>query len=373
MNGFKSFFLTITILILVFFNIFLFFDGKTLKSEVQSLKFRLNKTKPLLQIPSSSSKEVTAVNIFNTVSPSVVFITNIQFRRSFFSLNAYKIPKGSGTGFIWDRKGRIVTNYHVIESAEEIEVTLSNHSTWAAEIVGVAPEKDIAVLRIKAPIELLKPLSIGESANLLVGQTVYAIGNPFGLDQTMTSGIISALNREIESVSGRTIQGVVQTDAAINPGNSGGPLLNSQGKLIGMNTAIYSPAGVNSGIGFAVPVDTVSKVVPQIIVYGKLIKPGMDITVADQRVADRLGIKGVLVLNVYHGGNAYQANIKGTEMRRGNIVLGDIIVKIGKYNISNYNSYLNALDNFKVGDTVELKIIRNRQIRTKRIKLKAQR
>lgn len=182
-------------------------------------------------------------SLFRAASPSVVFITNIELRRSLFNLNVAEIPKGTGSGFVWDKKGRIVTNFHVIEDANSVEVTLADHSTWRASLVGVAPDKDLAVLQIAAPAEALFPLAVGESHNLLVGQKVFAIGNPFGLDQTITGGIVSALGREIQSVTGRTIQGVIQTDAAINPGNSGGPLLDSAGRLIGVNTAIYSPSG----------------------------------------------------------------------------------------------------------------------------------
>jgi S1-C subfamily serine protease len=372
MNGLKFFFVTAILFILVAVNGFLIIDNKELKKEIKQLKNLIEENKPITKIATDNLSELTAVNIFKSASPSVVFITSIELRTSFFSLNVYKIPKGTGTGFVWDKEGRIVTNYHVIENAGQVEVTLYDHSVWSGEIIGVAPEKDLAVLKINAPKNLLKPLSIGESSNLSVGQQVFAIGNPFGLDQTMTSGIISALNREIESVSGRTIQGVIQTDAAINPGNSGGPLLNSKGQLIGINTAIYSPVGVNSGIGFAVPVNTITKVIPQLIVYGRLIKPGLDIAVADQRVANRLGIKGVLIVDVYKGGNAHRAGLRGTEIRYGEIVLGDIIIAIDNYSISNYNDYLNALDNFKVGDTVTVAFIRNKKRHSVKIKLKAQ-
>ncbi|MDH3393082.1 MAG: trypsin-like peptidase domain-containing protein, partial [Desulfobulbaceae bacterium] len=186
-----------------------------------------------------ASDEQNTIDLFRAASPSVVFITNIELRRNLFSLNVAEIPKGTGSGFVWDKMGRIVTNFHVIEDANSVEVTLADHSTWKASLVGVAADKDLAVLQIAAPAEVLSPLAVGESHNLLVGQKVFAIGNPFGLDQTITAGIVSALGREIQSVTGRTIQGVIQTDAAINPGNSGGPLLDSAGRLIGVNTAIY--------------------------------------------------------------------------------------------------------------------------------------
>ena len=207
-----------------------------------------------------ASDEQNTIELFRASSPSVVYITNIERRRNLFSLNVDEIPKGTGSGFVWDKQGRIVTNFHVIEDASSVEVTLADHSTWKASLVGVSPDKDLAVLQIGASADALHPLAIGESNDLQVGQKVFAIGNPFGLDQTLTAGIVSALGREIKAVTGRTIQGVIQTDAAINPGNSGGPLLDSGGRLIGVNTAIYSPSGGSSGIGFAVPVEEVSRV-----------------------------------------------------------------------------------------------------------------
>jgi S1-C subfamily serine protease len=234
--------------------------------------------------------EKNTIELFEATSEAVVYITSIELRRNIFSLNIYEIPQGTGSGFIWDKEGRIVTNYHVIEDANRVEVTLSDHSTWKGIVVGVAPDKDIAVLQISAPPEKLSPIAIGESSNLRVGQKVFAIGNPFGLDHTMTTGIVSALGREIQSATGRTIQDVIQTDAAINPGNSGGPLMDSAGRLIGVNTAIFSPTGASAGIGFAVPVDIVNRVVPEIIKYGRAIRPGLGVSIANESIARRLGI-----------------------------------------------------------------------------------
>ncbi|PIY20713.1 MAG: 2-alkenal reductase, partial [Deltaproteobacteria bacterium CG_4_10_14_3_um_filter_60_8] len=196
-----------------------------------------------------AADERNTIDLFQLAAPAVVYITSIEVRRSLFSLNVYEIPQGTGSGFVWDNDGHIVTNFHVIGGASRVEVTLADRSTWEGVLVGAAPDKDLAVLRIKAPAAQLKPILVGESANLQVGQKVFAIGNPFGLDQTITSGIVSALGREIKTENGRTIQGVIQTDAAINPGNSGGPLLDSAGRLIGVNTAIFSPSGASSGIG----------------------------------------------------------------------------------------------------------------------------
>jgi S1-C subfamily serine protease len=302
--------------------------------------------------------EKNTIELFETASPSVVYITTIELRRSLFSLNIYEIPQGTGSGFIWDKEGHIVTNYHVIEGASRVEVTLADHSTWKGIVIGVAPDKDIAVLKIAAPPDKLKPILIGESGNLKVGQKVFAIGNPFGLDQTMTTGIVSALGREIKSVTGRTIQGVIQTDAAINPGNSGGPLLDSAGRLIGVNTAIYSPSGASAGIGFAVPVDIVNRVVPEIIRYGRVIRPGLGVTVANDRIAERLGIKGVLLINVQRNSAAEQAGLRGT-LRVGNeIILGDIIESVNGNPVSSYDDLRNELDKYHVGDEVTLGILR---------------
>ena len=306
-----------------------------------------------------AADEQNTIDVFSNASPSVVYITSIGLRRSFFSLNAYEIPQGTGSGFIWDKEGRIVTNYHVIKDANRVEVTLSDQSSWKGILVGVAPDKDIAVLQIAAPSESLTTIPIGESDTLQVGQKVYAIGNPFGLDHTITQGIVSALGREIESITGRTIQGVIQTDAAINPGNSGGPLLDSAGRLIGINTAIYSPSGSSAGIGFAVPVGVVNKVVPEIVRYGKVIQPGIGISVANERITQRLGIKGVLIISVQPGSAAAEAGLQGTSEVRGGVVLGDIIETVNDRPVTSFDDLRNELDRYKVGDSVTLGILRD--------------
>jgi S1-C subfamily serine protease len=207
--------------------------------------------------------ELANINLFKQASPSVVNITSLGVQRDMFSMNVQQVPRGTGTGFVWDAQGHIVTNFHVIQGGQGARVTLSDQSVYDAKLVGAFPDRDLAVLQIDAPKEKLPPLAMGSSRDLVVGQRVYAIGNPFGLDQTLTMGIVSALNREIESFNNRTIRGVVQTDAAINPGNSGGPLLDSAGRLIGVNTQIASPSGASAGIGFAIPVDEVNRIVPR--------------------------------------------------------------------------------------------------------------
>lgn len=305
-----------------------------------------------------AADEQNTIELFKRVSPSVVYITSISLRRNLFSLNAVEIPQGTGSGFVWDQKGRIVTNYHVISDAGRIEVTMADHSTWKAVLVGAAPDKDLAVLQIDAPTRLLQPIPVGESNELLVGQKVFAIGNPFGLDQTITSGIISALGREIKSITGRMIRNMIQTDAAINPGNSGGPLLDSAGRLIGVNTAIFSPSGAYAGIGFAVAVQEVNKVIPQLIRKGKLIKPGIAASLADARLVRRLGIEGVLILGVEPGGPAHKAGLRPTRQFAGEFVLGDIITRINGNDVRSYDDVRTELERFKVGDEVLLTIIR---------------
>lgn len=304
--------------------------------------------------------EKATIRLFEETSPSVVFITTINLRRDFFSTNIYKIPAGTGSGFIWDSDGHIVTNYHVIKGADEAKITLWDQSTWDAKLVGAEPDKDLAVLKIKAPDKRLKPIKIGESKNLLVGQNAYAIGNPFGFDQTLTTGIISALGREIESITRRPITGVIQTNAAINPGNSGGPLLDSANRLIGINTAIYSPTGSYAGIGFAVPVDTVNRIVPQLIEFGKVIKPGLGINIApDSFVTNRLNTTGVLILNTVPGGGAQKAGLKATtQAANGRISMGDIIKEIEGKTVIDSSDLFRILDAKVVGDKVKVTVDR---------------
>ncbi len=302
--------------------------------------------------------EQNTIDLFREVSPSVVYITTIALRRTLFSLNAVEIPQGTGSGFVWDADGRVVTNYHVVRDANRIEVTMADNTTWDAVLVGAAPDKDLAVLQIDAPKSRLHPIAVGGSLELQVGQKVFAIGNPFGLDQTITSGIISALGRGIKSITGRTIHNMIQTDAAINPGNSGGPLLDSAGRLIGVNTAIFSPSGAYAGIGFAVPVDEVNRVVPQLIRNGRLIKPGIGASLADERLVKRLGIDGILVLGVEPGGAAHKAGIRPTRQYGNEITLGDIIRGIAGTKVYNYDDIRTELERYSVGDEVIVNIVR---------------
>ena len=306
------------------------------------------------------SDERSTINLFRQASPAVVNITAIGVERDLFTLNLYQIPQGTGSGFVWDINGDIITNFHVIQNADSAQVTLADQSNWKARVVGVAPDKDLAVLRIDAPANRLRPIPIGTSKDLQVGQSVYAIGNPFGLDQTLTTGVISALNREIESVTRRPIQGVIQSDAAINPGNSGGPLLDSAGRLIGVNTAIYSPSGASVGIGFAIPVDTVNRIVPELIRSGKIIRPGLGIQIADDQIAQRLGVTGILVVDVARGSAAAKAGIQPTRRdAEGRLRLGDIITALDGKKVESPNDLYLLLEKYKIGDAVNISILRN--------------
>lgn len=303
-------------------------------------------------------EELSTTDLFKAVSPSVVHITTEAVRRDWFDLDQTKIPKGSGSGFVWDTAGHVVTNFHVIRDADIAHVALTDHTSWPAKLVGAAPDKDLAVLKISAPQKLLIPVKVGQSKDLEVGLKVFAIGNPFGLDQTLTTGIISALGREIESVTRRPIRDVIQTDAAINPGNSGGPLLDSQGHLIGVNTAIFSPSGAYAGIGFAIPTDTVRRVVPQLIENGKLIRPGLRIELVPDSVASRLRVTGVVILNIDSGSTAERAKLTPTRRNQsGEILIGDLITGVNGKAIRSSNDLWLAFEDYEIGDTITLSIV----------------
>ncbi len=319
--------------------------------------------RPLAPRADLGEGEQRNIRLFEEASPSVVYITTVALQTDFFSRDIEQIPVGTGSGFMWDDSGHIITNFHVLRNADGARVTLADRTTWEARLVGVAPEKDLAVLKIDAPREKLRPIPLGASHDLRVGQSVFAIGNPFGLDQTLTTGIISALGREIAAADGTPIRDVIQTDAAINPGNSGGPLLDSAGRLIAVNTAIRSPSGASAGIGFAIPVDAVNWVVPELIAYGKVRRPSIDLDVANPYLAQRLGIEGgLLVLDVAPGGTAARAGIQPTKRtRRGEIILGDIIVALDGQPTRTPGDLRLALERKKLGETIQVTIVRNRR------------
>jgi S1-C subfamily serine protease len=322
--------------------------------------------------------EKTTINIYNQAKPSVVHITTLSVRRDRWNLNVQQVPEGTGSGFLWDRDGHIVTNFHVVQKVVQdggaVQVTLSDQSNWKGTVVGYYPDKDIAVLYIGAPPAKLTPIPVGASADLQVGQSAYAIGNPFGLDQTLTTGVVSAVGRQIESVTKRAIKNVIQTDAAINPGNSGGPLLDSSGRLIGMNTAIFSPSGTSSGIGFAIPVDEINRAVPQILARkGRLSHPGLGVEYAPDPLARKLNLPGVLILNVEPDGPADKAGLQPTSREpNGDVNFGDVIVAVDGKAVQTIGDLDAALDGHKIADMATVTVERNGQRRDVQVTLEGE-
>ena len=306
--------------------------------------------------------EKSTIELFKASGPSVVYITTLQRARDFRNRSGHDIPAGTGSGFLWDDAGHVVTNYHVIQAGNGADVTLSNHETFSATIIGTAPAYDLALLKINTQASKLRPIPIGTSADLQVGQKVFAIGNPFGLDQTLTTGIVSALGRTIQGISGRAIEDVIQTDAAINPGNSGGPLLDSAGRLIGVNTAIFSPTGTSSGIGFAVPVDTVNRIIPQLLAEGRVSRPYLGVEVSDpisEQVLARRGVPGVLIIGVEEGSPADKAGLRGVQQTAEGLILGDIIQQAAGKPVRRVDELFAVLERHKPGQTLRLQVLRN--------------
>jgi S1-C subfamily serine protease len=299
--------------------------------------------------------EKNTIEVFRRCAPSVVFVTNSRQLRSFRGLNVTEIPQGSGSGFIWDELGHVVTNYHVIRGGDAFSVTFGDGTSYDARVVGFDPNKDLAVLRIRTQDRKLVPLQHGDSAELVVGQKVLAIGNPFGLDHTLTTGVISAVGREIPSLAGTLIEDVIQTDASINPGNSGGPLLDSSGRLIGVNTSIVGPAGQSAGIGFAVPSSTVNRIVPQLIRFGKVRRAGLGVRILPDYVAERWGVDGVIVRDLSPGNAAQRAGLQPIRVDRwGSVTSFDLIVGIDDDTVSSYNDLYRALDGRKAGESIQV-------------------
>ena len=348
-------------------------------------------------------EEAITVALFKRCSPSVVHIRTSAVARTPFSVDALEIPQGAGTGIVWDEHGHIVTNFHVIQSAQRAKVTLSDNTTWEASLVGYEADKDLAVLKISGPATLepgsgngldvggsfggmrlspappqqksyagkqvpdkLVPIQVGTSQGLQVGQRVLALGNPFGLDRTLTQGIVSGVGRDIRSITGRTIRDVIQTDAAINPGNSGGPLLDARGKLIGVNTVIYSPSGASAGVGFAIPVDTVRRVVNAIIRSGRVVRPALGVHCAADAQRGQLGLRqGVLIIDVTPSGPAAKAGLQGTfRDRYGALVLGDVILDVDGVAVNSVEDLLAAVEEKHPGDAVKLRVSRDGKERT---------
>jgi S1-C subfamily serine protease len=336
-------------------------------------------SQPLAQLPLAERSDLDpeerhTIALFKSASRSVAYITTQVEQVDFWTRSVTEIPAGTGSGFVWDDRGHIVTNFHVVQDATSAKVTLGQDD-YPARVVGWTRDQDLAVLKIDAPREKLLPIKVGTSANLLVGQKVYAIGNPFGLDYTLTNGIVSALGRTIQSVGNVSIFDVIQTDAAINPGNSGGPLLDSSGRLIGINTAIYSPSGASAGIGFAVPVDTVSRIVPDLIAHGKVVRPVLGVVPVDGQmnayITQRLGVEGALLASVRRGTGAAQAGLQATVQRAGRIIPGDLIQEIDGKPVKSWSDLLGRLGNYKPGDTVTLRVWRDGSRRDVRVRLQA--
>ena len=314
---------------------------------------------PVVPRAELSDLEKSTISLFSSRSKAVVHITTIRVQKDFFRLNALAVPEGTGSGFLWDAQGHVVTNFHVIQGADGARVTLPDHRSFEAKLVGTSPRNDIAVLRIDAPAAELTPLALGTSSDLAVGQQVFAIGSPFGLDYTLSTGVISALGREIEGVSGLPIVGAIQTDAAINPGNSGGPLLDSSGRLIGMNTSILSPSRASAGIGFAIPVDTIARAVPQILKYGREIRPSIGVVLVEDQLTRRFGLRGALIHHVLPDGPASKVGLRPTRQAQGGgIELGDLVIALDGERVESTADLYLALEKRKQGDKVKLGVVR---------------
>lgn len=320
------------------------------------------------------SIEEKTIEIYRTALPSTVNVANIKLARNLFHGDV-EIPQGAGSGFVWDKLGHIVTNYHVVRGGNTFVITFHNDTKqYKAEIVGTAPHKDIAVLKLSEIPATLTPIKLGASKGLVVGQYSFAIGSPFGLDYTLTTGVVSALGRQIDGIGGVKIHDMIQTDAAINMGNSGGPLLNSSAELIGMNTVIFSTSGSSAGLGFAVPVDTVKEVVPQLIEHGKVIRPGLGIGIVPESMKERLlrDGKGIIISHVDEAGGAAKAGLRGlTHDQYGRMYLGDIILKVDGKTVNNLDDIYQILEKKKVGDSVEVEYRREGKKQKTKITLQA--
>ena len=314
--------------------------------------------------------ERNTIEVFRAAADSVVFVTNERVQRRLGSLNLEKIPQNTGSGIIWDDRGHVLTNFHVIQNSDALSVAFGDGSTHRAHVVGSDPNKDLAVLKIDAHPARLVPIRRGDSNSLVVGQKVLAIGNPFGLDHTLTVGVISALGREIQSIAGTTIDDVIQTDASINPGNSGGPLLDSAGRMIGVNTQIVSRSGQSAGIGFAVPVATVERIAPQLIAFGRVRRAGLGIQILPDAYARRWGIAGVIVREVGRGTPAERAGLRSLRVdRRGNAVSFDVITAIDEHVVGSYDDLYQALDERRPGDSITVHFEREGQRRKAALEL----
>lgn len=320
--------------------------------------------------------EKNTITVFNDVVNSVVNVSNIKkiSRGGNFFVwgDEMEVPQGQGSGFVWDDKGHIVTNFHVIQGGDSFIVSFHEDTKqYKAKLVGAEPKKDIAVLKLEELPKKLTPVKMGDSGKLLVGQKTMALGNPFGLDHTITSGIVSALDRKILGIGDVTINGMIQTDSSINPGNSGGPLLDSSANVIGMNTMIFSQSGGNAGVGFAVPADTIKVIVPQLIKHGKVIRPGLGIGILPEQQKRRFGVSaGIVITFVDEEGAAGKAGLRGiTRDAYGRYYIGDVITKIDDQKVETYDDIYHALEAYKIGDEVTVEYLREGKKKTQKLKL----
>ncbi|QDU44064.1 S1C family serine protease [Symmachiella dynata] len=320
-----------------------------------------------------AADEKTTIEIFQKVAPSVVHITAVDQVTNPLVADPVEVPSGMGSGLVWSDDGYIVTNYHVISQAEGVVVTLGDGTVLKAKLVGKAPDQDLAVLKVDAPASQLVPIPIGESSNLMVGQKVFAIGNPFGFDHSLSTGTISGLGRSIRTKTRRLITDVIQTDAAINRGSSGGPLLDSAGRLIGVTTAIYSPSGVSAGLGFSVPVDMVNRVVPELIQHGKIERPGLGIRPVSDQLTHRLGLEGILIKSDEDDSLKTRSGIRPTywDAQANQLVVGDLIVAMDGEPLRGSLDLIDELSKRKVGDVVELTLWRDGKEINQEIELQA--
>ncbi|MGD8660979.1 MAG: trypsin-like peptidase domain-containing protein [Desulfobacterales bacterium] len=309
--------------------------------------------------------EKSTITIFNSAAPSVVYIFTENAQSGFFGRR--EVHQGAGSGFLWDNYGHVVTNFHVIQGSQSIQVRLDSGEAIRATYVGGSPDHDLAIIRLRSTPQSIRPIPVGRSDDLAVGQAVFAIGNPFGLARTLTTGVISALDRRLPTAGGREVMGVIQTDAAINPGNSGGPLIDSAGRLIGVNTAIISGSGSSAGIGFAVPVNVVNQVVPKLITDGKVPRPGIGIIVLDEEIAAGLGVLGVVIDRVVPDSEADRVGLEGIDYR--NRIIGDIIVAVGDQQVRNIDEFIRIIENYEIGQSIMLDVRRGDQIRTLEVKI----
>ncbi|MCX7114739.1 MAG: trypsin-like peptidase domain-containing protein [Gammaproteobacteria bacterium] len=334
----------------------------------------MNNNAYAIQLDKCLPDEKNTIELFQKYAPNVVYVHRLATYVNQLNDKTTAVPAGSGSGLIWDQQGHIITNFHVIHGADKLAVSIGKLAV-PVKVVGVEPYRDLAVLQVTSPealalIKNIKPLELAATNELLVGQKVVAIGNPFGLDHSLTTGVISALGREVPGAAGVTIRNMIQTDAAINPGNSGGPLIDSQGQLVGLNTAIYSPSGSSAGVGFAVPADDIGRVVPQLIQHGRIILAGIGIIRVSPNVAARLGVgQGVLIGEVIPRTPAEKAGLLGTYRDRwGHIHLGDVIMALNGKLTPNYDALYGLLVDVKVGDSVTVTILREGKQLTMKMK-----